>query len=106
MEKKSPIVRLMVAIWLLATQIAGGVLVAAPLAVLLAFKDIGTSDPNPGSFNLLLGLGYVLPVLFLGLGIAAWVMFARRKDGMSGWLGLATLVPGGIMLLAMNLIAP
>ncbi|HRK90408.1 MAG TPA: hypothetical protein PK152_14840 [Anaerolineales bacterium] len=106
MEKKSPIVRLLVAVWLLASQIAGGALVVAPLVVLLAFKDMATSDSAPGAFNALLGLGYVLPILFLGLGITAWVMFVKRRDALAGWLGLATLIPGGIMLLGMNLFAP
>lgn len=106
MEKKSPIVRLLVAVWILASQIAGGVLVTAPFVVLLAFKDAATSSPNPGSFNFLLVLGYLLPVIFVGLGIYTWIMFARRKDGISGLLGLASLIPGGILLLAMNLVAP
>lgn len=106
MEKKSPIVRLMIAVWLLASQIAGGALVTAPLVVLLAFRDLAANDPNPGAFNFLLVLGFILPVIFVGLGIYAWVMFARRRDGLSGLLGLATLVPGGIMMLAMNIVTP
>ncbi|NWF63452.1 MAG: hypothetical protein HXY38_04015 [Chloroflexi bacterium] len=106
MQKRSPIARFLVAFWLLASQVAGGILMAAPLVVLLAFRVPGATDPNPGMFNLLFGLGYVMPVIFVGLGIAAWVMFARRNDAVAGWMGLATLIPGGVMLLGMNLIVP
>ena len=106
METRSPIIRLLIAFWLLASQIAGAALVFVPVVVLLAFGEIAANDPNPGAFNMLVVLGFVLPVLFLGLGITAWVMFARRQDVKAALFGLATLVPGGVMLLAMNLVAP
>lgn len=102
MEKKSPMIRLLLALWLLSSQIAGAALMFAPVVVLLTFNAAN----NDGSLSLLVGLGYVLPLVFIGLGIAAWIMFARQKDATAGWLGLATLAPGGLMLLAMRLVAP
>ena len=103
MEKRSPIIRLFVALWLLSTQIAGAALILAPVLVLFSFRALGANDPNPGGFNTLMILAYILPVVFLALGIAAWVFFARRKDGVSSLIGLATLLPGGIMQMAINL---
>ncbi|MBL8062829.1 MAG: hypothetical protein JNK32_07420 [Anaerolineales bacterium] len=103
MEKKSPIVRLLLALWLLSSQVAGAAMVFAPVVVLFAFSSRGGAT---GALNFLLALGYLLPILFIGLGVAAWVMFARKKDAASGWLGLATLAPGGLMLLAMGLVNP
>lgn len=102
MEKKSPIVRLLLALWLISSQIAGAAMIFAPVVVLLTFNAVNTD----GSLSLLVGLGYVLPLFFIGLGIAAWVMFAQKKDVTAGWLGLATLIPGGLMLLAMRMVAP
>lgn len=102
MENKSPIIRLLIALWLVSSQITGAALMFAPVVVLLTFN----STVNDGSLSVLVGLGYVLPLFFIGLGIAAWIMFARRKDAAAGWLGLATLLPGGLMLFAMNLVAP
>ncbi|HMZ07580.1 MAG TPA: hypothetical protein PK078_08175 [Anaerolineales bacterium] len=102
MENKSPIIRLLTALWLVSSQITGAALMFAPVVVLLTFN----STVNDGSLSVLVGLGYVLPLFFIGLGIAAWIMFARRKDAAAGWLGLATLLPGGLMLFAMNLVAP
>jgi len=102
MENKSPIIRLLIALWLVSSQITGAALMFAPVVVLLTFN----STVNDGSLSVLVGLGYVLPLFFIGLGIAAWIMFARKKDAAAGWLGLATLLPGGLMLFAMNLVAP
>ena len=90
-------------LWLLASQVAGAALVFAPLVVLLGFQDAAAAAGEAGVFNLMLGLGYVLPVVFAGLGIAAWVMLARSKNAVANWLGLATLVPGTVMLLVINL---
>lgn len=103
MKQKSPIIRLLLAIWLLSSQVAGGALVFAPLAVLLAFQDVASTSSGSGIFNFLLGLGYLMPLIFVGLGITAWVMFAKKRDALSGWLGVATLIPGAIMLLAMQM---
>ncbi|MEN9561902.1 MAG: hypothetical protein RIR73_146 [Chloroflexota bacterium] len=89
--------------WLLTSQVAGAALVFAPLAVLVSFQDAATAAGESGMFNLMLGLGYVLPVVFVGLGIAAWVMLARSKYASANWLGLATLLPGAVMLLVINL---
>lgn len=102
MENRSPLIRLLTALWLVSSQITGAALMFAPVVVLLTFN----STVNDGSLSVLVGLGYVLPLFFIGLGIAAWIMFARRKDAAAGWLGLATLLPGGLMLFAMNLVAP
>ena len=102
MENRSPLIRLLTALWLVSSQITGAALMFAPVVVLLTFN----STVNDGSLSVLVGLGYVLPLFFIGLGIAAWVMFARKKDAAAGWLGLATLLPGGLMLFAMNLVAP
>ncbi|MCQ3939356.1 MAG: hypothetical protein DPW18_20270 [Chloroflexi bacterium] len=102
MEKRSPIIRLVLALWVLSSQIAGAALVLSSVVVLLAFRSVGVSGPNAASFNFLLALGFIMSAVFIGLGITAWVMFAKRKDGSAGLLGLATLVPGGILLLAMQ----
>ena len=97
------IVRWLSVLWLLTSQVAGAALVFAPLVVLVSFQDAATAAGEAGMYNLMLGLGYVLPVVFVGLGIAAWVMLARSKNTVANWLGLATLVPGTIMLLVINL---
>lgn len=103
MEKRSPIMRLMLAIWILSSQVAGGALVLAPVVVLLTFSEVGSSSPNPAMFNFLLGMGYLMPLVFVGLGIATWVMFVKKRNALSGWLGAATLIPGAILLLAMQM---
>ena len=90
-------------LWLLTSQVAGAALVFAPLVVLLSFRDAATAAGEGGMFNLMLGLGYVLPIVFVGLGITAWVMLARNKHAYANWLGLATLLPGSVMLLVINL---
>ena len=102
MTQKS-IFRWLSVLWLLTSQVAGAALVFAPLVVLLGFRDAAAAAGEAGVFNLMLGLGYVLPVVFAGLGIAAWVMLARSKNAVANWLGLATLVPGIVMLLVINL---
>lgn len=103
MENKSPIMRWVLALWLISSQIAGAAIVLAPVVVLFTFSTVQSAQESAG-FNVLMILGYILPVVFIGLGIAAWVMFARRKDSMAGWLALATLAPGALMLLAVRLI--
>jgi len=103
MENKSPIMRWALALWLISSQIAGAAIVLAPVVVLFTFSAVKSAQESAG-FNFLMVLGYILPVVFLGLGIAAWVMFARRKDSTAGWLALATLAPGALMLLAMQLV--
>ena len=103
MENKSPILRWALALWLISSQIAGAAIVLAPVVVLFTFSAVKSAQESVG-FNFLMVLGYVLPVAFLGLGIAAWVMFVRRKDSTAGWLALATLAPGALMLLAMRLV--
>ncbi|HNM36457.1 MAG TPA: hypothetical protein PKJ84_03985 [Anaerolineales bacterium] len=105
MTQKS-IFRWLSVLWLLTSQVAGAALVFAPLVVLLSFQEAAAAAGEAGMFNLILGLGYVLPVVFVGLGIAAWVMLARSKNAVANWLGLATLAPGTIMLLMINMIAP
>ena len=102
MTQKS-IFRWLSVLWLLTSQVAGAALVFAPLVVLLGFQDAAAAAGEAGVFNLMLGLGYVLPVVFAGLGIAAWVMLARSKNAVANWLGLANLVPGIVMLLVINL---
>jgi hypothetical protein len=102
MQKNSTIVRLLVALWLVSSQIAGAAMIFAPVVVLLTFNAANTD----GSLSMLVGLGYVMPLFFIGLGVAAWVMFARKRDASAGWLGLATLLPGVLMLLAMRMVAP
>lgn len=101
MTKSSPIIRLVLALWVLSSQIAGAALVFGPVVVLLGFSPVADSVPG---MNFLMFLGYVLPVVFIGLGIAAWVMFAKRRDALAGWLGAATLLPGAILLLAMQMV--
>lgn len=90
-------------VWLLTSQVAGAALVFAPLVVLLSFQDSATAAGEGRVFNLILGLGYILPMVFVGLGIAAWVMLARSRHASANWLGLATLLPGTVMLLVINL---
>ncbi|HMV28557.1 MAG TPA: hypothetical protein PKE23_04175 [Anaerolineales bacterium] len=101
---KNSISRWLSVIWLLTSQVAGAALVFAPMVVLLSLRSSTAIRTN--TINLIMGLGYVLPVVFVGLGIAAWVMLARSKNAVANWLGLATLAPGTIMLLMINMIAP
>ncbi|NJN80795.1 MAG: hypothetical protein HC797_10200 [Anaerolineales bacterium] len=106
MERKSAITRWLVVLWLLASQTTGAALVFAPMVVLISFSGLGQQDANPTAFNILLSLGYIFPIVFVGLIIWAWVTFARRKEGMASLLGLAGLIPGAILLYGMKLYAP
>jgi len=103
MERKFPVSRLLLALWLLSSQTAGAALVFAPFAVLLAFRGSASAGQDMASLNFLLGLGYIMPLVFIGLGIAAWVMFAKRRNAAAGWLGIATLIPGAVMLFVLNM---
>jgi hypothetical protein len=104
MQKRSPIVRWFLVLWLLSTQTAGLAMTLAPATVLFTFNAAGGNDS--GIFNFLLVLSFIAPLAFLALSIWAWVQFARRKDAAAGWFGLATLAPGIIMLMAMGLYNP
>ena len=106
MERKSSITRWLGVLWLLASQTAGAALVLAPMVVLMAFSGLGKQDADPTAFNILLSLGYIFPIVFIGLVIWAWVTFFRRKDGLASLLGLAGLIPGAILLFGMKLYAP
>ncbi|HNN12764.1 MAG TPA: hypothetical protein PKL78_04360 [Anaerolineales bacterium] len=96
MKNHSPIVRLLLALWLISSQIAGAALVFGSAVVAIIFG----SDVGP----LLLILGYAMPVVFLLIGIVAWMMFVRSRDASAAWLGVATLIPGGVLLLVMQLV--
>lgn len=106
MERKSSITRWLVVLWLLASQTAGAAMAFASALVLISFRGLGQQDADPTLFNILLSLGYVFPIIFIGLVIWAWLAFFQRKDGLAGLLGLVGLFPGAILLFGMNLYAP
>jgi len=95
MKNHSPIVRLLLALWLISSQIAGVALVLGSAIVAMAV--------GPEAGPLLMILGYTMPVLFLLISIATWMMFIRSRDALSTWLGVAALLPGGILLLVMQI---
>lgn len=106
MERKSPITRWLVVLWLLASQTTGAAMAFASALVVISFSGLGQQDANPTAFNILLWMGYIMPFIFIGLAIASWFTFAWRKDGIASLLGLAGLIPGAILLFAMRLYAP
>ncbi len=103
MERKSSITRWSIVLWLLASQTAGAAMTFASALVTISFRGFGQQDANPIVFNILLSLGYILPIVFIALVIWAWVKFFQRKDSTAAWLGVAGLMPGAILLLAINL---
>lgn len=106
MKKESSLKRWLVVLWLMASQTAGAAMAFASALVIISFQGLGQQDANPTAFNILLSLGYVFPIIFIGLVIWAWVAFFKRKDGLAGLLGLVGLMPGAILLFAMRLYAP
>ncbi|HCB01838.1 MAG TPA: hypothetical protein DEP19_05595 [Anaerolineae bacterium] len=106
MERKSSISRWLVILWLLASQTAGAAMAFASALVVISFRGLGQQDANPMAFNILLALGYIMPIVFIALVIWAWVTFFKRKDGTAALLGLASLIPGVIMQFGMRLYAP
>ncbi|MFN3491405.1 MAG: hypothetical protein ACK40V_04205 [Anaerolineales bacterium] len=106
MERKSSLTRWLVVLWLLASQMTGAAMTLASALVVISFRGLGQQDANPAAFNILLSLSYVLPIVFLVMAVASWFMFARRKDGAATLLGLASLIPGAILLFGMRLYAP
>lgn len=106
MEKKSPFTRWLVVLWLLASHTAGAAMTFASALVVISFSGLGQQDANPTAFNILLSLSYILPIVFIALIIWAWITFFKRKDGTAALLGLASLIPGAIMLFGMRLYAP
>jgi hypothetical protein len=103
MKKESSLKRWLVVLWLMASQTAGVAMAFASALVIISFSGLGQQDADPTAFNILLSLGYIFPIIFIGLVIWAWVAFFQRKDGLAGLLGLAGLMPGAILLFAMRL---
>lgn len=106
MKKESSITRWLIVLWLLASQTAGVAMTFASALVVISFRGLGQQDANATAFNILLSLGYIFPIVFIALVIWAWVTFFQRKDSTAAWLGLASLIPGAILLFAMRLYAP
>lgn len=106
MERKSSLTRWLAALWLLASQTTGAVMVFASALVVISFRGLGQQDANPTAFNILLALSYLAPLAFIGLVIWAWVTFFKRKDGAAALLGLASLIPGVLLQFGMRLYAP
>lgn len=103
MKKESSLKRWLVVLWLLASQTAGAAMAFASALVVISFSGLGQQDANPIVFNILLALSYILPIVFIALVIWAWVKFFQRKNSTAAWLGVAGLLPGTILLLAINL---
>lgn len=103
MKKESALTRWLIVLWLLASQTAGAAMAFASALVTISFSGLGQQDVNPTAFNILLSLGYVLPIIFIALVIWAWFTFFKRKNSTAAWLGVAGLIPGAILLLAINL---
>jgi hypothetical protein len=78
----------MVVIWLLASQTVGAAMAFASALVVISFRGLGQQDANPMAFNILLVLGYIMPVVFIALVIWAWFTFFKHKDGKAALLGL------------------
>lgn len=79
MEKKSSLTRWLVVLWLLASQTVGAAMAFASALVVISFRGLGQQDPNPMAFNILLVLGYIMPVVFIALVIWAWFTFSNAK---------------------------
>ncbi len=106
MKKESALTRWLIILWLLASQTAGVAMVFASALVVISFRGLGQQDANPTAFNILLSLGYVLPIVFIAVVIWAWVKFFQNKHSTAAWLAVAGLMPGAILLIAMRLYAP
>lgn len=105
-RKSSSLTRWLNVIWLLASQTTGLAMVFAPMMVLIGFSGLGKQDADPTMFNILLLMGYMMPLVFIGLAIWAWVSFFKHKDAKAALLALASLLPGVIILFGMKLYAP